>query len=122
MQNFKRRSCLMLVLIVFLLPACSKDKEGTSGTPAPQAAAVDNNQRGQEIYTNVCSSCHKTGIAGAPVLGDKAAWQERIAKGEDQLVASALNGKGNMPPRGGQAGLDEGEIRAAVRYMVENSR
>ena len=78
--------------------------------------------RGQEIYLQVCAACHATGLAGAPRFGNKEDWAPRIAKGIDQLVISATQGKGNMPARGGQAGLGDKEIRAAVAYMVEKSQ
>jgi len=78
--------------------------------------------RGQEVYQQVCSSCHATGLAGSPKFGDKKAWAPRIATGIDPLVASVMQGKGSMPAKGGEPGLDEKEIRAAVKYMVENSK
>ena len=40
-----------------------------------------------------------TGMAGAPKLGDAAAWAPRIKTGTDSLVQSVLKGKGAMPPK-----------------------
>jgi cytochrome c5 len=40
-----------------------------------------------------------------------------VAAGVDALTASAIKGKGAMPPRGGSAASD-GEIKAVVQYMV----
>jgi cytochrome c5 len=60
-------------------------------------------------------------VAGAPKLGDKAAWAPRVAQGVDGLTASAIKGKGAMPPRGGSAGSDA-EIKAVVTYMVSNAK
>jgi cytochrome c5 len=34
-------------------------------------------------------------------------------------VASTLNGKGAMPPKGGAMTASEADIRAAVSYMVD---
>ena len=48
--------------------------------------------KGQGIYMNFCAPCHDSGIAGAPKVGDKAAWQERIGKGTTALVDNAVNG------------------------------
>jgi cytochrome c5 len=70
---------------------------------------------GKEIYQKTCAACHN-GLQ--PKLGDKAAWEPRIMKGKDALVASALNGKGGMPPKGGNPALSEDDIRAAVDYIV----
>jgi cytochrome c5 len=69
------------------------------------------------LYTQVCAACHIAGVAGAPKLGDKAAWQPRLALGVDGLTASVIKGKGAMPPRGGSAGSDA-DIKAVVAYMV----
>jgi len=69
------------------------------------------------LYTQICQTCHAAGIAGAPKLGDKAAWGPRLAQGVDGLTASAIKGKGAMPPKGGSA-ASEAEIKAVVSYMV----
>ena len=63
--------------------------------------------------------CHTAGIAGAPKLGDKAAWAPRLAQGMDTLMQSAIKGKGAMPARGGSSASDA-DLRAAVDYMVSS--
>jgi len=77
---------------------------------------------GKAIYTQICRACHATGVAGAPVLGDRAAWAKRIPKGFDALLESALRGKGGMPPKGGHAGLTDEQVRDAVEYIIAQSR
>ena len=69
------------------------------------------------LYTQICQTCHMAGVAGAPKLGDKADWAPRLAQGVDGLTASAIKGKGAMPPKGGSGG-SEAEIKAVVAYMV----
>lgn len=77
---------------------------------------------GEEAYAS-CGACHSGGIAGAPALGDKTSWVERIAKGTDALYANAINGyqgaAGYMPPKGGNAALSDESVKAAVDYMIE---
>ena len=85
---------------------------------APAAGAVD----GEAVYKQACSACHAVGAAGAPKSGDKAAWAARIKKGEDALVASAIKGIGNMPPKGGNPSLTDAQIRAAVAYQIKTNR
>lgn len=87
--------------------------------PAPAAAPAKAD--GKAIYASVCSACHTAGIAGAPRLGDKAAWAPRIKSGMDALHASAIKGKGAMPPKGG-SGAPDADIAAAVDYMVAQSK
>jgi len=82
---------------------------------AVPAAAATNAVPG--LYTQACAVCHGAGIAGAPKLGDKAAWAPRLAQGIDGLTASAIKGKNAMPPRGGSQGSDA-DIKAVVTYMV----
>jgi cytochrome c5 len=83
-------------------------------TAAPAAAAE---AAVPALYTQACSVCHAAGVAGAPKLGDKAAWSARLAAGVDGLTASAIKGKNAMPPRGGSQGSDA-DIKAVVTYMV----
>ena len=84
-------------------------------------AKLDPAVKGKEVYGSVCMACHDTGVAGAPKLGDKAAWAPRIGKGLDALVASASKGLNAMPPKGGYSGSDA-EFRAAVEYIVNGSK
>ena len=56
---------------------------------------------GEQIYKSICAACHDSGAVGAPKTGDAAAWGPRLALGHDGLTASAIAGKGAMPPRGG---------------------
>ena len=82
------------------------------------ATAAAGGQSGEEVYNTVCLACHATGAAGAPKMGDKAAWEARYALGLDALVNSSINGKGAMPPKGGSTSTSDDEIRAAVEYML----
>ncbi len=72
---------------------------------------------GAAIYAQVCQACHMTGAAGAPVPGQDS-WTERVGKGADVLTASAINGIGLMPPKGGRMDLSDEEIKAAVDHML----
>lgn len=75
---------------------------------------------GKAVYDATCVACHATGVANAPKLGDKAAWAPRVATGKDALVKSVVTGKGAMPPKAGNASLAEGDIKAAVEYMLSS--
>lgn len=89
--------------------------------PAAEPAAAGAGQGGEAVYTKACIVCHSTGVAGAPKVGDKAAWEPRLAQGMDTLVSTALKGKGAMPPKGGHASLSNAEIKAAIEYMLGKS-
>src|SRR5438552_1373008 len=38
------------------------------------AGGAAGSRTGEQVYKAVCTNCHQTGVAGAPKLGDKAAW------------------------------------------------
>ncbi len=94
--------------------------------PAPAAdAAVTADagaKSGEQVYNSNCVACHGTGAAGAPKLGDTAAWAPRIAAGMDSLLANATNGLKAMPPKGLCMTCSEAELQGAVEYMVNNSQ
>ena len=81
---------------------------------------------GQATYTKACNACHGAGVAGAPKLGDKAAWKDRIAQGKETLYKHAIQGfkgkTGFMPAKRGWANLSGDEVKAAVDYMVAQSK
>lgn len=72
---------------------------------------------GEEVFQAQCSACHATGAAGAPKLGDGAAWAARIGTGYEALLESALKGKGAMGAQGG-GDFEALEIGRAVVYMA----
>lgn len=77
---------------------------------------------GAATYKQACAACHATGAAGAPKLGDKAAWGPRIGQGKEVMYTSVIKGKGAMPPKGGQTALSDDAVKAAVDYMIAQSK
>jgi cytochrome c5 len=77
---------------------------------------------GEQIYQRNCLACHTTGAAGAPPLGDAAAWAPRIAQGMDTLMANATNGLNAMPPKGLCMTCSADELKSAVDYIINNSQ
>jgi cytochrome c5 len=90
--------------------------------PKPAASAKPAAADGKAIYDKVCFACHTQSIAGSPPLGDKAAWAPRLKQGMDTLVQTVIKGKGAMPPKAGNPALTDAEIRAAVEFMVSQSK
>ena len=87
--------------------------------PPPAAApAAGAKADGKATYDTACAACHNAAVAGAPKLGDKVAWAPRLTSGKDTLYASAIKGKGAMPPKGGQTQLSDDAVKAAVDYMA----
>jgi cytochrome c5 len=92
--------------------------------PPPPAAAAKAD--GKKVYDTACTACHTPGIAGAPKVGDKAAWSPRIAQGANVLYEHAIKGyqgkNGVMPPKGGNTALSDADVKAAVDYMTSASK
>ncbi|MDE2184476.1 MAG: cytochrome c5 family protein [Alphaproteobacteria bacterium] len=74
---------------------------------------------GKAVYDKDCAGCHKM---MAPKTGDKAAWAPLIKTGVDAMTANVIKGKGMMPARGGHADLSDADTKAAVEYMVDQSK
>lgn len=122
---------MALSAAVLLLAACGKNDAPPPPAPAPAPAAAPapapaaENTVGKGVYGKTCAMCHAAGVAGAPKPGDKADWGPRIAQGKDTLYKHALEGftgaKGAMPARGGSASLSDGDVKAAVDFMADQS-
>ena len=95
-----------------------------SGAPAAvqKVAAKAGPADGKSVYAKTCIACHAVSVAGSPKLGDQAAWAPRIKTGMDSLLQSVVKGKGAMPPKAGNPALTDAEIRAAIDFMVSQSK
>lgn len=126
-------------LLVMLLAACGQKDAPTAAAPAaasapaaapaapaPVAAADQAHEKAEKIYKGTCIMCHKTGVSGAPIVGNKDDWAPRIAQGEATLHKHAIEGysgqKGMMPAKGGNPSLSDDDIKAAIGYMVAQSK
>jgi cytochrome c5 len=109
-------------VVVMANQAGAKFKEPAPSKPPAVAAAKPQASSGKAVYDQTCVACHAQSVAGSPKLGDKAAWAPRLKTGMDSLVQSVLKGKGAMPPKGGNASLNEAQVRAAVEFMVSQSK
>ena len=104
-----------------IAPAGSVAKEGdVAAAPAPTGGSAA--KSGADVYQASCFACHGTGAAGAPKLGDAAAWAPRLDAGIETVYANAINGVRTMPPRGACMSCSDDELKAAVDHMVENSK
>ena len=128
-------------LVVFIAIAAIASQWVTAGrgnAPTPEAtakliapvakleigaadAAVKGARTGDQVYSAACAACHDSGAAGAPKVGDKAAWAPRLALGLEGLTKSAINGKNAMPARGGNPDLADIEIARAIVLMTNKS-
>ncbi|MDR9499906.1 MAG: c-type cytochrome [Hydrogenovibrio sp.] len=90
--------------------------------PWKQAQAA---QSGEKTYQESCASCHDSGMFGAPRVGYRQDWADRLPKGLKGLSNNAIYGYrgevGFMPPKGGDDRLSDSEVEKAVKYMVDQA-
>jgi len=103
--------CVRAALVVALAGA---SVAGAQNAPAPE-------RTGKQVVDSLCISCHGTGNAGAPKIGDQKAWAPLMAKGLTALSKTAMTGTGNMPSHGGNLKLTDIELERAITYMVNQS-
>ena len=96
-------------------PHLSSKKE----KPAKKEGGTGN--KAKETYEASCAVCHATDAMGAPMVGDKKAWEATLKKGIDKVYHNAIHGINGMPPKGGTT-LDDAAIKAVVDYMVGASK
>lgn len=134
----RKRAWMILAGMAVLTAACSDESDkATKATAAkPKTAAVTAAglptptdpflARGKAVWAETCQPCHGTGLGGAPLIGNKTQWAPRIAQGMDMLYGHALKGftglQGEMPARGGNDKLSDDAVKAAVSFMVSQSR
>jgi cytochrome c5 len=129
---------LPVVVIILLVKFVVLGDKPAAGTGALQAEAVAKRiapvarielkdasdaaalKTGEQVYQAQCAACHNAGAAGAPKLGDAAAWAPRLKTGYEALVNSALKGKGAMAAQGG-GDFSDYEIARSVVYMANQS-
>src|SRR5690242_2274806 len=85
------------------------------------SAAGGGARSGEEIVKATCGTCHLAGVAGAPKIGDKAAWAPHLQHGLDAMLKNAIAGIKAMPPRGGDASLTDTELARAIVHMANQS-
>lgn len=96
--------------------------EGSAPAAAAMVPAADTEADegpGAAVYARACVICHDSGAAGAPKISDPAAWAPRIEQGMEQLLHTAINGKGAMPPRGTCVDCTDEDLKAAIQYMLD---
>lgn len=105
-MSMLKPACALLFTLAF----------GAAHAAAPAAAT------GEEVVKKSCAMCHQTPGIGAPLIGNKAEWAERVTQGTPLLYEHAIKGyqgkKGVMPPKGANPALSDAEVKAAVDFML----
>ena len=86
------------------------------------SAGAESARAGGDIYAGNCVACHSSGVAGAPIMGDVAAWSARLEQGLETVYINAINGIRGMPMRGTCMDCSDDEVKAAVDHILEGSK
>ena len=109
---------LVLLAVVAGVAGCNRGGSGGPGAPGAQAATMP----GKALYERTCFSCHSTGAAGAPHIGDAAAWAPRVAKGRAALMSAVVHGvPPGMPAKGLCPTCSDQELGEALDYLLAQS-
>jgi cytochrome c5 len=99
--------------------AAESQGASTAGQAASTATSGQGElARGKAVVEKSCAPCHSGNLPGAPVIGNSADWASRLSQGEETLIQHVINGYNAMPPRGGNPGLSNEDIAAAVNYLI----
>ncbi|TNE36569.1 MAG: cytochrome c5 family protein [Alphaproteobacteria bacterium] len=71
-----------------------------------------------ELYADTCMACHGNPDSGAPMTGDTAAWEDRLAQGEDVLLEHVIDGFNGMPPLGSCVDCTEEDFLDLIDFMA----
>lgn len=118
------------LLLLIGLGACSDDSGGPAvgepgaGTASSTASAAEVTAPAPltalqtQRWSRSCALCHVSGEAGAPIVGDAAAWQPRLAQGRDTLLTHTLEGLNDMPPLGYCMACEREDFIAMIDFMA----
>lgn len=78
-------------------------------------------EEGKKIYEHFCVNCHalKPLIAlGAPAIGVKKEWSDRLKKGMEAIFKNSSEGINAMPARGGCFECSDEQLKLAIEYLL----
>lgn len=93
---------------------------GLSPFASAEDAQVVDLKVGETMYGQLCVNCHASGVDGAPRLGVKEDWLERLRQGEDTLYQAIIEGPNHMYSKGNSPVESEGQIRSMLAYMMDS--
>jgi cytochrome c5 len=111
MKNYGYLVLLVLALIGRLALA--------EPAPTVQPENPPDAKKGEAVYRESCSVCHKKGANGAPRLGRAKDWENRLFEWQPLMEKHASEGYLNMPAKGYNPQLSEQDMANAVFFMTE---
>lgn len=95
-------------------------------TPFTESTVLNNEKSGKEIFDNECASCHTGGfkgwVSGAPDISDAEDWEKALKKGLTTMTKNVFEGTKRHEEKGGCEDCTDSEIKAAVEYIVSETK
>lgn len=111
-----RNAIIAAVLLVACTPSAPVRSPEEAVAIAARLAPAD--PRLAELYAGSCRTCHTVTDTGAPLAGDRAAWDARWKKGLPALMSSTVGGLGGMPAGGQCFSCTPQDYEALIRFMA----
>ncbi|MCW2268833.1 c-type cytochrome [Pseudomonas sp. JUb96] len=74
----------------------------------------------EALYNRSCAACHAGQLPQAPKVGDRGAWEPRLAQGMEVLVVHVTQGFKAMPPRGLCMDCSAEDFQAIIQWMSQS--
>ena len=100
-------------------PVAAQAEPAAPAGPSSPAAVVF--KSGEQVYKEVCLSCHAFGVAGAPKSGEPGGWAALAEEGQAAVTAHGWVGIRGMPPKGGRADLSLEAFARATAWMARSA-
>lgn len=101
-----------------VLEGAATDQQLANAVPAAAQEPAKSAEEIQTLYNRACIACHLSGAASAPRTHDVIAWESRLAKGWDELLASTKAGLNGMPPKGMCFDCTDNDFKALIKFMA----
>lgn len=93
-------------------PAVSGDALARAQSMTPSDAKL------AALYAQSCKACHTLPDTGAPLAGDRTAWDPRWAKGLPALLQSTVSGLNGMPAGGQCFACKPADYEALITFLA----
>ena len=108
-----------LIALIVLLAGCSDEAHAPPSNPGARALSLSpKDERIASLYEQACRTCHSIAAAGAPLTGDRGAWDVRWQKGMPALLGSVTNGLNGMPPGGQCFSCSTADYEALITFLA----
>lgn len=111
------RAALVLMLLAFSLAACG-EKIPPAPTPEQALLLKPADARLAGLYETSCKACHAMAGTGAPLVGDRVAWDPRWKQGETVLLDHTIQGFKAMPALGQCVACAPSDFQGLIRFMA----